>query len=136
MNFISKIIAATFGLGTIILFTSYTLLNRGEQSFIEFQSLRSPDNRHILTVNISNPSTPYGPHGVEVILKKVGDQTSDTSRQFRLLNDGAKIQSQNIEIRWPDSEYGIICLRGAEQDTVQIIVQVRERKLESKTEVC
>lgn len=132
----SKIMAGILGSGVAILLISYILLNRGEQNFTEYESKRSPDGRHLLTVNISNPSTPYGSHGVEIVLKNINDQTIDTSEQFRLSNDGAKIQSRNIEIRWRDSDYGTVCLRGAEQDTRHISVHVHERKFESKAESC
>lgn len=133
---ILKFVAGILGIVIILLTISYVLLYRGEQQFSEYRSVQSPDKNHILTVNISNPSTPYGSHGIEVVLTESADGGFETSKQFRLSNDGAKIQSHNIEIRWRDNDNGSICLKGAEQASMQITVQVYDRKIESGSESC
>jgi hypothetical protein len=133
---ITKFVAGILGFVVILVTILYVFLYQGEQQFSEFRSLQSPDKHHILTVNISNPSTPYGPHGIEVVLTKSADRKVETSKQFHLSNDGANIQSHNIEIRWRDNDNGSICLKGAEQVPMQISVQVHERKIESRTESC
>lgn len=135
-TFISKSVAAILGFVIVLMTVLYVFLYQGEQQFYEFGSVRSPDGRHMLTVSISNPSTPYGPHGIEVVLTKSTNPRVETSKHFRLSNDGANIQSHNVEIRWQDNENGSICLKGTEQLSMQITVQVHEWKIESRTESC
>ena len=133
---ILKIIIGIFGSVVIFVAIIYFLLYRGEQQFSEFGSAQSPDGHHILTVNISQPTAPFAPHGIEIVLTDTAGQKGITAKQFHLSNDGANIQSHNIEIRWLNNDIGTICLKGAEQSPVRITVQTRKRKIESSVESC
>lgn len=133
---ISYLIAGISAIFVVVVTISYVFLDGGEKPFSVYRSVTSPDERHILTVNVSNPSTPYGWHAIEVVLTGSADRNVEISKQLRLFNDGAKIEPHNIEIRWRDDDNGFICLRGAEQEPMLVTVKVREPKIENRTESC
>ena len=135
---IVKIAGLTGGLLVFVLglYTlSYFQFHKSDIEVIRFSDLQSPDELHTLTIDVGEPSTPYGPH-------RVGLEIADASNsliireQFRLANDGANIDSGNIVARWSNSDNVVICLRGDEQSDVLVSIQLSNRKVESAVRKC
>lgn len=116
----------------IIFFASY----RGESEFVEFVSLPSPDNSYVLTVNVGTPSTPYGPHPIEIVIIQKLDNASRFFEKFQLSNDGARLSATNIEPKWLDTKNASICLRGQEQTDKLVMVQTSDRKITIEENDC
>lgn len=125
---IAKVIGAFFVIIAMILVLFYSSY-RGESEFVEYVALPSPDNLHLLTVNVALPSSPYGSHTIEIVVSQDSNETTQFAEQFRLSNDGAKLEAANIEPKWLNPKTASICLRGQEQANKLVVVRTSDRKI-------
>jgi hypothetical protein len=132
---IAKVIGAFLAIiAMILIFSSFSY--RGESELVEFVALSSPDNSHLLTVNVGVPSTPYGSHTVEIVVSQKLNKASQFDEKFRLSNDGANLNATNIEPKWLDPKNASICLRGQEQAEKLVKVQTSDRKITIEENDC
>ena len=131
--FIVATVIAAFALVMVVFFV---FLHREEQPYVAFESVASPDKRYILTTNLANPRSPYGPHSIEVVLNHSADGIVITRKEFSLANDGANIYKENITIQWSDNDHGSVCLKGAEQNPSLIRINVTDQSIDATGEGC
>lgn len=129
--------AAKVLLGIALLVGVMLWQNSGrEPEYKAFSSLESDGGRYILAIEAANPVMPFGPHFVVITVKAASGPEVLVVKKTRLANDGARIGSGNIRIRWIDSDTASVCLRGDEQADAHIQINASTRTVSGRQEPC
>lgn len=131
----AKWTGGVFGLIAAILAVLLLWLSQREVQVSRFSEVPSHDQLHSLTIDVADPSMPYGPHTVDITVTNQSNEAIFGER-YRLSNDGAIIGVSNIESRWLDDDRAEVCLRGAEQAEVRVSIQVTARTMVEKEGAC
>ena len=107
-----------------------------EIKYEKFSVLESGDGRYILTIETGNPTLSYGPHSVAITVTNASGSEVIVAKKTRLANDGARINSNNISIRWIDTDTASVCIRGDEQRDAYILIDVPNQSISEKPEQC
>jgi hypothetical protein len=107
-----------------------------EIKYEKFSVLDSGDGRYILTIETGNPTLPYGPHSVVITVTNASGSEVIVAKKARLANDGARINSNNISIRWIDTDTASVCIRGDEQRDAYILIDVPNQSISERPEQC
>ena len=98
--------------------------------------LDSSDRRNILKIEVGNPTLPYGPHPVIISVINASGSEVIAAHKTRLANDGMKIDANNINSIWIDTQTALVCMQGDEQRDVIILIDVADRKITERQEEC
>jgi len=120
----------------LALFAGALLLFRNPEPDIwRFGEAKSSDGVYSLTIDVQDPSLPYGPHSVILTIRSLpGEEILEKS--YRLANDGARIDDDNIRLDWDEPGELLVCLKGAEQSDMEISIHLPSGKTNEETKEC
>lgn len=105
-----------------------------EIEYKEHTSLMSNDSSYNLMIEVGNPVLPYGPHSVMITVLNTSTSKVLITKKTNLSNDGARIESENIDVQWTDKNTAKICIRGDEQKDTLISIDVASQLI-TETEI-
>ena len=107
-----------------------------EIEYKQFSTLKSSDGSHNLIIEVGNPVLAYGPHSVLITIKNASESEVIVVKKTKLSNDGAKIESHNINAQWIDIDTARVCIKGDEQKDIHMLIKVQNRTITEIEEKC
>jgi hypothetical protein len=77
----------------------------------DFESIESPDGKHILIVTVTVPSLPHALHRVNTYIETRDSGIRQKLLESPLANDGVPFTAKNIGVRWTSATTALVCLR-------------------------
>ncbi len=98
--------------------------------------MKSGDGSHSLIIEVGNPVLAYGPHSVLITIKNASESEVVVAKKTKLSNDGARIDTNNINTHWIDTDIAHVCIRGDEQKDTLMVIDVQSRTITEIDEQC
>lgn len=128
--------AGTLIIAALVLYAlMFLLLHNDEVRIMRYAELSSNDNSYQLLIDVTDPSTPYGSHKIDLSVADAS-QTKIVSKRLRLANDGKNIGSENIEAYWTGNSHVATCLRGEEQGDILVSIDISRRQVSISEKEC
>lgn len=125
----------TGALGSVLL--SVAACGPSDSDFAEFDTFRSPDQKHRVVVETA-PKNSMAFASEVIRLYLVGQDTNERYllTTTTLANDGSGLIDENIQAEWVDSRTVRLCLSGAEQEDEAIVIDVETRLFSVESATC
>ncbi len=128
--------AGTLIMAALVLYAvMFLLLHNDNVRITRYAEVSSNDNAYQLLIDVTDPSTPYGSHKIDLSVTDAS-KTEIVSKRLRLANDGKNIGSENIEAYWTGNNHVATCLRGEEQGNILVSIDISMRKVSISEKEC